>query len=111
MASPGGGRQGGASEAWLLETEEGGGKVRTWVKREKSQEQVTCGQGRTQGTLFCKGEKLLGRREGWGIPLDPSDLVLNLKLVLVNRWKNQPLEPHPRVLPKALGGHVSEFWK
>lgn len=55
------------------------------------------GQGQTQGTLFCKAERLLGSREGWGIPLGPSDLILNLKLVLMNRWKNQSLEtplPH-----------------
>lgn len=75
------------------------------------------GQGQMQGTLFCKAETLLGSREGGGIPLDPSDLVLNLKLVLTKQTEKSafgdspPRSPALQVLPKALGGHVSEFWK
>lgn len=68
---------------------------------------VTWGQGQMQGTLFCKAETLLGSREGWGIPLDPSDLDLNLKLVLMKQ-KNQSLATLPHSPPHR--GSCQRLW-
>ena len=39
-----------------------------------------------------QAEKLQRRRGSWGFSLGPSGSALNLKLVLVNKWKHQPVE-------------------
>lgn len=69
-----------------MKTKEGGSKVKTWEKREKARA-GDKGLREAPKSLVSQAEELQRCRESWGFFLGPPGPVLNLKLMLVNKWK------------------------